>query len=274
MNRILIGTICFALLVSCNNGKTNTENDQTDVPPISTDNKKVIELAGKLHGEWISDNYLKNIETSKSVYLSREYDTKLLGFHLDKENLPTDSASLEGFLDHEGIGGSPIRYDERNDRFIQDMARISGYPHFPDPFELNYDGDKIIAMYFPKSKSTDKYRKIDVDLDTELRKILIAGNYKAIDGNSGIRLDSDGKVHGFKDFKYYKLMFDFLFSPGIEFDTIFFFRSPEGGNWSDAETYKFEVAPNALRLQHVEADWDELQHEIDDTVLVLERDPS
>ncbi len=267
MDRILIGLIFCSFLVSCNN-RTSTENHASNQSTI--DNKRGIKLSEKLYGLWISDSYLKNIEKNKSIYLSRKYNTKIQGFYLDKKTLLTDSAFLEGFTDHEGGYRIPIKYDELNDKFITDMPRLSDYPSFPGLFELNYDGNKNIEMYFPKSKITDKYRKVNSDFQTEIRKILIAGDYKPIYDNSRIRLDSDGKIHNFQDFQFYELIYDF--GEGIEYDAIVFFKSLKGGNWSDGEIYKFEFVSNSLHLQHVKTNWETMEHEIDDIILVLERE--
>lgn len=268
MSKILTGLFLTLILVSCDNHRTKTDNNQIENID-NFDNKHIIELSENLHGLWISDNYLKNIETNKSVFKSRKYDTKIQGLYLDKTALQTDSAFLEGFTDHEGGYNSPIRYDNIKNKFVNDLARLSEYPTFPDPFELSYDGKNILEMYFSQTKTSDKYRKLSSDFQTELRRLLISGNYKAINENSEIQFDNDGKVNNFQDFKYYELVADF--GEGIEYDAIVFFKSIKGGNWSNGEIYKFEIISNSIHLQHVKTDWETMEHVISDEILVLER---
>jgi hypothetical protein len=268
MSKILTGLFLTFVLASCDRNQSKTDKASDEEIIVNLDKKCVVELSEKLDGLWISDNYLKNIKSNKSVYKSRKYGTKIQGFNLDKEMLQTDSAYLEGFTDHEGGYSSPIRYDNHKDKFVNDLARLSEYSTFPDPFELRYDGKNILEMYFPKTKTSDKYRKLDFDFQTELRKVLIAGRYKSIFNNSEIQFDNDGKVHNFQDFKYYELVFDFGLA--IEYDAIVFFKTLEGGNWSDGEIYKFEIISNKLHLQHVKTNWETMEHEIGDEILVLE----
>lgn len=267
MSKILTGLLLTLVLVSCDNNQTTTENNQVE-SKNDFDNKLLIELSENLHGLWISDSYLKNIENNKSIYLSRKYDTKIQGFYLDKKTLQTDSAFLEGFTDHEGGYSSPIRYDNLKDKFVNDLARLSEFASFPDPFELKYDGKNILEMYFPKTKTSETYRKLNSDFQTELRRLLISGNYKTVYDNSEIQFDNDGKVHNFQDFKYYELVADFGLN--IEYDAIVFFKNEKGGNWSDGEIYKFEIISKSLHLQHVKTNWETTEHKISDEILVLE----
>lgn len=268
MNKILSGLFLALILVSCDNRPTITESLQDENKNI-IDNKRIVDLSQSLHGLWISDNYLNNIEKNKSIFLSRKYDTKIQGFYLDKTTLQTDSAFLEGFTDHEGGYTSPIKYDNEKDKFVNDIARLPEYATFPDPFELNFDDKGKIKMYFPKTNKSDNYRKVNSDFQTEIRGLLIAGSYNAISDNSEIQFDNNGEVHNFKDFKYYELVADFGLN--IEYDAIVFFKTLKGGNWSDGEIYKFEIVSNKLYIQHVKTNWETMEHEIDDEILVLER---
>jgi hypothetical protein len=269
MSKILFGLFLTLVLMSCYNNQTMTENNQIE-NNNNFDTNRLVELSENLHGLWISDNYLKNIENNKSVFKSRKYDTKVQGFFLDKQKLQIGSAYLEGFTDYEGGYSSPITYEKNKDKFVNDLARLSVYPTFPDSFELNYDGKNILEMYFPKTKTSDRYRKLSSDFQTELRRLLISGNYKAVYDKSEIQFDNEGKVHNFYDFKYYELVASF--GEGIEYDAIVFFKTMEGGNWSDGEIYKFEIMQNSLHLQHVQTYWETLEHVIGDEILVLDRE--
>lgn len=266
MSKIITCLFLISVLASCGSNNTQTEIIQ-DKSKSNFDNQQAIKLSEKLHGLWISDSYLENIKANKSIYLSRNYKTKILGFQLDKKNLLTDSAFLEGFTDHEGGYDSPIKYDNIKDQFIADTSRLSGFPGFSS-FELSYGGHMSLEMYFQKTKSVDKYRKLNSDLQTELRKLLIAGKYKMTNNNSEVKFDNDGTVQNFQGFKYYELVANFGLA--IEYDAIVFFNSLEGGNWSDGEIFKFEIVSGELHLQHVQTNWDTMEHTISEEILILE----
>ena len=125
-----------------------------------------------------------------------------------------------------------------------------------------------LEMYFQKTKSVDKYRNLNSDLQTELRKLLIAGKYKMTNNNSEVKFDNDGTVQNFQGFKYYELVANFGLA--IEYDAIVFFNSLEGGNWSDGEIFKFEIVSGELHLQHVQTNWDTMEHTISEEILILE----
>lgn len=261
----IISTLLLALaLFSCNSKSTSSKDHQAE-------SKQAIanETATQLQGLWISESYLKDIETSKSIYRSKNYRTKVQGFTLDAKNLRTDSAVLEGFTPHEIGYSSPIKYDSVKGKFVNDLARLSEFPTFLDPFELDYAGNKHLKMYFPKTKSFDEYRKMDTDLQAELRKILIVGKYKTTTKPVEIQFDTDGKVHNFKDFKYYELITDF--GEGIEYDAIIFFKTLDGGNWVDGEIYHFKVVPSGLQLQLLKPNWETMEHVISKEILALQR---
>lgn len=264
MTKIISSLLLALALFSCES-KSPTPKTPQEESQKAIANKSITHLQGL----WISEPYLKDIETSKSIYNSRNYRTKVQGFTLDAKNLRTDSAFLEGFTPHEIGYSSPIKYDSIKGKFVNDLARLSEFPAFPDPFELDYDGNKHLKMYFSKTKSFDEYRKMDTDLQAELRKILIAGKYKTTTKTVEIQFDNDGKVHNFKDFKYYELITDF--GEGIEYDAIIFFKTSDGGNWVDGEIYHFKVVPSGLQLQLLKPNWETMEHIISKEMLALQR---
>lgn len=267
MSNILSVFLFSLVLVSCDNNYKTIEINQ-NVSKNVIKNKRLIKISENLHGLWVSDNYLKNIENSKSVFLSRNYDTKILGFYLDKKSMKSDSPFLEGFTDHEGGYISPIRFNYLKDKFVNNMAKLSKSTFFPAPFELNYNGENILEMYFPKTKTSDTYRKLNSDFQTEMRKLLISGIYKTKNDNSEIHFDKNGKVQNFKDFKYYELVTDFGLN--IEYDALILFNNENGGNWSEGEIYKFEIISKNLQLQRVQSNWESMEHEISNEIVILE----
>ncbi|MFA7273870.1 MAG: hypothetical protein WC044_08375 [Crocinitomicaceae bacterium] len=258
-----VTTVFFLTLILASCCDSNQKETEAIADPL-------VALSEKLGGLWISDSYLKNIETTKSIYKSRKYATKIQGFNLDKKTLLTGTSNLEGFTEHEGGYSSPIHYDSTHHKFVNDLTRLSDYPFFPEPFDLNFDGKKILTLYFPKTKTADRYRKLDFGFQTELRKLLIAGKYKSSNKNSAIQFDQDGTVHNFKGFHYFELIADFGLA--IEYDALVFYTTAKGGNWSDGEIYKFEIIANRLQLQPIKANWETMEHEISDEILVLEEE--
>ncbi len=264
MNRFFasVALLVALALVACDQ-QTKTE-ENTDQAASSQASQQ--EVADKLDGLWISDPYLKGIEDSKSIYKNRKYSTKMLGFYLNKSNLATDSAYLDGFSAHERGYSSPLKF-ESSGKFVNDLTRLPEMPAFPDAFELNQAATDKLEMHFPKTKSTDSYRKVNADLQTELRQLLIAGDYTDSVSKQSVQLGADGKVQGFRNFKYYDMIYDF--EENIEYDAIVFFDSPKGGNWVDGKIYKFERQGNNLRLQYVQTNWETMNHKMSNEIHTL-----
>lgn len=269
MSKIPTGLLLMLILASCEHERTTTVNNKVE-SITSLDNEHFIALTDSLHGLWISDSYLTNIEANKSIFTSRKYEYIIRGFDLDKHTLQTDTAYLVGFTDHEGGISSPIRYDKNKGLFVVDSTRLSEYSSLPDPFELSYLGNNMLKMYFPNTNTAHRYRKLSADLETEFRRLLISGNYTAAYDKSNIQFENNGQVTNFQDFKYYELIADF--GEGIEYDAIVFFKDMKGGNWSDGEIYKYEIEERSLQLQHVLTNWETMEHVISDEILLLVRE--
>lgn len=259
MNRLFFVLIIFVFTIGCNS--QNNSTNSTTKSNNNFDKEQLKKQVALLDGEWLSDNYLRNIEKTKSIYLNKEPNTKLFGFTLNKENLLSDSANLFGFVVHEGGYESPIIFDYKKNKFVYDSKRSKENSGIPScPFELTVINDSIIEMFFPETKTTDTYRKV-TDIQTGLRKILYTGNYNSIDKKKKISFDKNGTVKGFDNKVYYELAYDF--TEGIEQDAIILYKTKEGGNWSTGDVYKFEFNSNTLKLYHVKTDWNNLEHKIE-----------
>lgn len=268
MKVTIYGLFIALTAMSCSNNATS-DNHTAQQPNSSSASNMKYQLSEELNGLWISEDYLKKIGVTLSVYQSKDYETDIQGFYLDEKNLQSDSAMLDGFTPHEGGYSSPLVYDSTQHKFVNNLSKTEEYTVFPDPFELNYDSAGILNMYFPKSKKTDKYRKLSSDLQTELRKILIADKYKSGVDGSAIQFDKDGTVHNFEDYRYYELIYDF--QEGIEYDAILFFKSLQpGGNWVDGDLYAFKRTPKNLELQSIKPNWETMEHSISKKVIMLE----
>lgn len=259
MKRIFWVLVLPILLAACTAGSQVEE---------STNFSSVDELAENLHGLWIADNFLNKIEQTRSVYAAAPYNTHILGFYLNQENLLSDHPYLDGFTEHEGGFSTPIIFDQSLGNFVNDMTNLPEYSSFPDPFHLSLDNDQKLTMYFTKTKKKDLYRKMDEELDVWLRKMLFEGNYRYED--STIRFEGSGRVSNFKDYQYYEVVYDF--GEGINYDVMLFFTSPDGGNWDDATVYQYKFVEDRLQLQQVTPHWESMEHEIAEEIIVLKKE--
>lgn len=261
---ILIGLA--ALLASCKHQQPETteENFNEEQPVYVGDRNSSKEEQGdnKTHfeafnGRWMTENYLKGIEKDKSIYQHRNYSTLFYGFDLRKENLASNDPVIYGFTDHEGGFEVPVKWNKANNAFTgNDGVRN---------LEMKTTGEKL-ELYFPQSKKTETYRKIRTDIATALREAVITGTYHTSD-NHTIQLSANGTVRGFEDYAYYELIFDF--TEGIYYDAVVFFKNPKGGNWSEGELYQYRINENNLLLTPVITDWDNLEHQVGDEVILL-----
>jgi len=190
MNRLIIVFIIFVFTTGCNSQNNGTNSTIKSTDNNNFDKEQLIKQATLIDGEWLSDNYLRNVEKTKSIYLNREYNTRLFGFVLNKENLYSDTAYLNGFSEHEGGAGSPIIFDPKKNKFVNDLSRIKEFSGIPDSFEMTVIRDSIVEMFFSKTKIIDTYRKV-TDEQTGLRKILFAGNYSSIDKKKKVSLPDE-----------------------------------------------------------------------------------
>jgi hypothetical protein len=265
MNKLFMLISVFVAITACSTQNNKSNNSTEPSETIKIDKKQLIKQAELLDGYYLSDNYLKNIEKTRSIYLNREYKTKLFGFTLKKENLLSDSAGLFGYTVHEGGLDCPLIFDFDKSIFVNDLKSVKEFDDIKEPFELSLTADNIVQMYFPESKQTDLYRKVTDD-QTELRKILFEGEYLSGDQQNKYSFKRDGSLKGFDDKKYYEVVYDF--SLGIEYDAIIFFNKKRG-NWSDGDMYKYEFSSDTLKLYHIKTDWDNLEHKIGDITFTL-----
>jgi hypothetical protein len=151
MNKLILVLIVIAAL-GCTK-KSPAENAKTFT---LGDQKSLVEQATFLNGFWLSDIYFENIEKSKSIYINREYKTELFGFTLEKENLLSDTAYLNGFTSHQGGAGSAISFDPKFGKFVSYSARADEYSPFSGPFELSPLKSKL-EFNFPESNKKFAY---------------------------------------------------------------------------------------------------------------------
>ena len=238
-------------------------NQRTDNSTVDNNSKK--NLADRLDGYWLSDSYLTNISNSRSIYTDRDYRTKFWGFTLNKENLMSDSAYINGFTIHEGGYGSGIKYDSIKNCFIKDLSMIDEYSFIKEPFKMTLLDSGHLELDFGNKKEI--YRKVNDD-QTELRKLLFEGQFRDIKTNKIIEFSADGTVGGLDKHKYFELVYDF--GEGIFYDaSIFYPNQDSSGRWTNGDMYHFKINSDTLKLYKITPDWDMMDHKIGDLEYLL-----
>ncbi len=172
-------------------------NQRSDISTIEINHRK--NLADRLGGYWISDDYLNNIKNSHSIYPNRDYITMVWGFKLETENLMSDSAYMNGFTIHEGGYNFSIKFDSAKNCFVHDNSIIEIYSH-NSPFTITLLDSGFLELDFGNKKEV--YRKV-IDDQTELRKLLFEGQFIDLKTNKKIEFSADGSVKGLNRHKYF-----------------------------------------------------------------------
>ena len=261
--------LAFSLLISCGEKKIKDQSKKTKTDSNKSSEKICTELffdAKSIKGEYIVKQYIENIEKTKSIYNSRKFDNhSLFGFILDFTNLITKNPVLYGFKVHEGGYDKPLIYDTLKKKFKYDLSKSN--ENKQDYFEITKRQNSL-EFYFPFKKKNEYYRKVNIDIQTELRKVIIEGNYCDTLKSKNIIFNKNGEVENFKDYVYYELIYDF--TEGIQFDAIIFFKTKKGGNWSNGDLYKYEINKNTIKLNYVQTNWETLEHIIETDTILLE----
>jgi hypothetical protein len=250
--------ILLILIVSC------TRN--------STDDKKINQgltskevIAEKLDGYWLSESYLLDISRSHSIYHSREYKTKFWGFVLDRKNLMTDSASINGFTPHEAGYSCFITFDSVKNGFVNDLSKSDQYSFVEEAFSLTLLDNEHLQLDFQGKK--DVYRKVTDD-QTETRKILFQGRFKDLKANNVIEFSADGNVSGFNNHQYFELASDF--NEGMYYDVGIFYPHRDSSTlWTKGELFNFKINADTIKLYRITPDWVGLDHKIGDLEYLL-----
>jgi hypothetical protein len=260
MKVIFLIALC-ATATGCDGQRVNKKKDDLVA-------EKKNNLASLLSGYWMSDSYLKKLEETKSVFANRNNESDVLGFLLKKENLKSDTACIFAFNSHEGGIEMPIHFDPSTNKFVSDSERNGEPVSFTEAFQLNLLNDKKIELNFLKTKQSRIFRKVP-DIQSELRRILFEGVFESIDNKKKFSFTNTGEVTGFGDRRNFEVIYDFGLN--IEFDAIALYNGKESGNWSDAEIYKYEINSDTVKLYHVNTNWENMNHKIDDLRYVLKR---
>lgn len=208
-------------------------------------------LAANLDGKWVSEDYLQKIARSKSIFAHKKYSTQLLGFDLNRDLLMSGDPYMAGFTEVEGGYRNYLNFDRNKTCYMNDLNKPNKFPSIPKSFDLSYN-EGYAELAFPLEKTTERYKKIEGSLDSELRKLVMAGTYVVEGDSMPITFTKEGSVK-FLDFNSYKLVSNF--GEGVEFDAVVFFNGPEPGHWYKGQLYKYEFSGKRLLLYEVREDW-------------------
>jgi hypothetical protein len=257
MKRVLL--FLLILSVGCDKNRDSKTTNKVD-------NDLRITIADQLDGYWLSDSYLVDVDSSRSIYDSKNYQTKFWGFRLEKENLMSDSATINGFTEHEGGYGGSIEFDSIKKTFVNYIGNADESSFLNEPFELRLIDSTHLELDFGKKK--DRYRKIS-DEQIELRRLLFEGKFKDLmHNNQVIEFSRDGLIRGLDKQKYFELVFDF--GEGINYDvSVFYPDKDSSGLWTNGDLFHFKITTDTLKLYRITPDWDEMNHTIGDLEYLL-----
>lgn len=229
-NFFMAGTLLLGMgLQSCNNPQSTNDTpstaavEATDVSSSSLSEAKVQtqseqawtlpatrkEFAQTLHGMWISDEYLQNIQKKHSIYAAR--NQTLLCYWFDQENLMGKNSVAYGINTHEGGLDAPLQWNGK--AFFSAKGNALG--GMAQPFEIKVLNKNKIAIKGLNDGATQTFaRRMEPQ---NINDILFAGTWQC--GDKIFRLSSYGAVQGFDGYHHYSLIQDFF---EIDFDVIVF----------------------------------------------------
>lgn len=265
---ILTQSFVAACLVSCMPNESNTVDQEMEPVEASHVTLLSVQEAQGLKGEWINAAYLESVEASKSIYTNRNKLPAVFGFTFEFKNDSNGTGMLKGYTEHEGGYSNALLFDEQEKHFVGVVGVSDKTPAFTSHFQLIRENDSMLKVYFPDSDKFERYRKVGGENQSLLKQILFEGSYLT-EGNQTVQFDREGRVSGLKNYQYYTLIYDFV--EGINFDAIVLFETKNSGNLPEGTVYKYEFSGDKLRLYQVSSNWNELQHSVGKSALVLRK---
>jgi len=231
-----------------NNSKVNFENvHEKKSKAIQRPNDSIINLYS---GFWINNDFLEQVNSKKSIYESREFKGSLFGFSLESNELKKGITNLNGFSVHEGGLGVPIKW-------IDKFSCFSSRDQIQEDSSIQISMDVVIIkkdlIEFQFEDSHSEYYKKVVNDYNELRKILFEGNYEDNSGKS-YEFQSNGNLTGFKDKKYYTLLYDFV--EGLNLDVIFISDNKKREN---EKLYHYKFNEESLKIYEINGEVPEFE---------------
>jgi hypothetical protein len=258
MKNAIILFFISLIIISCRNNLPIQNNAEQLLTKLSPTDSIIQKFAPIINGDWVPTDYIENLKKTLSPYKSHIKNREEEGVYIKSTNISGDSLLIilsygpggpEGFITYFKKGNAP------NSIIMTDVSGIDtstinlGYKITKQDtilvlYRYNRAGTKIVFQReynraLIKLKGGDT-TNID-GLDYFQNKLLIAGKYIMIDSSGreyNIEFDNQGKVSGFKNFKYYHIENDFGQGPGTDTDLINLNTSP----------YIFHVNKDTLTL--------------------------
>ena len=201
-----------------------------DKKPGQDSNPLIEKFKPYLNGVWVSKEYVDDVKKNKSPLKSSDKLTFISEFSINAIDLEEDSIHVgAGFGNHEG--GDFIIYFRNGQTATSLPTNLTGFNNEKDFYELGYSlkgHDTLLVIYdYDQNKNlvrkTNYIRSPKQPLDNDVNGLqyvinqeLVTGTYTIFDsvGNTAtVQLTTDGRIKGFKDFKTYYILTDFVASP-------------------------------------------------------------
>lgn len=209
-----------------------------------------------LPGVWVPDDYIKQIELTKSPYKSSKFLDEVSTMIIESDFSDADSIVVEAsWNNHEGYSFT-VFFDSSN--YL--LTDIPDYDINSNNYRLGYDIVKkdtfLILAHFTKNNrllDQKRFRRIaqnqnegkgaDWGLSFVVNDRIFRGHYKILDSISSeeIQFLNTGEIQNFNDYKNYQVLTDFI-GP-TNFDNICFETID-----SKYQCYAFKFSADTLKL--------------------------
>ena len=163
----------IVVLFSCSGNINEKSSDSLNQDSINKKNSAL-----HLHGEWISKDYLDDLEKTKSPFESRGSYGEMISISFDSTNLLSNEARLNGCNAHEGGYGFFLKYNSATKEFeSKDSSYDNVIIKVVDATTINLKNlTKGTDTYFIYSKN---------GLTQTINKILFAGYITEVRPDTG-----------------------------------------------------------------------------------------
>jgi hypothetical protein len=220
MKKTVVFIFLIGFVYGCNSG-----NKSVYTAPYF----KTFDTAVYFSGFYVSENYLKLVNQTKSLKLAQDSG---LCIEIPQRTLRT---AMIGYHFHEGVGYYTVKRGEKyqlimappNDS-IKDLDTV--YSHAINIDLISSGKIKIGTEYFDKIKSANVGEEL-----------LFAGKYQSETG-SAVEFTGDGKVSGLDDYKTYSVMIDY-YDEARDVDQVLL-----GTTKQDQKEFAFKIKKDTLLI--------------------------
>lgn len=212
-----------------------------------------------LHGNWVPAEYMADIEKTKSPLLSSDKVGYVSELIIDSSDIVEDTLRVRAaYGNHEG--GDFLIYFMKGQAPNSLVTNLASFEKQGGSHELGYvvsDNKVSLVLYrYDKNKKlVEKTAYIKVPIRTNdltdgfqylVNKNLVSGSYFLNDSTgttTKVVLTDEGKVSGFKSFKTFYVLTDFVAGDENDVDQILF----ENGT-PDQQAYGFKIVADTINL--------------------------